>query len=236
MQGNETSERNEKLSQVPATESNANQDAHYKKLLFVDQSLEELFTQYNSQDTLLAEPYKYLRDGNPEAAKKSLRQILINPTAEIRHKLWAWQALRHLGETPPLNVRDDVRGVVFEIPTNGWVDTLAVFSDGRVRYLNGKVGIRGLIIWEDTENPQTKPLAMRVIVSAKALVGKSPVFDRHKTLSPTVAPRITVLTYRGLYSVSQSSEVQKDIESYHALTTDESILPGSPTKDCGYLR
>lgn len=195
-----------------ATENPIDYDAHYKRLLFVDQSFEELITQYNSKDSLLVEPFNHLHDGNLEAAKKSLRQLLDNPIAEIRHKLWTWKALRQLGETPPPSIADDVHGVVFEIPVDGWVDTLAAYSDGRVRYLNGKLGVNGLIMFEDTEHPHIKPLVMRVIDLAKSLVGKTPVIDQHNEESPTIEPRVSVLTHKGLYIFDRSHSNRGVIE------------------------
>jgi hypothetical protein len=131
----------EKMSQITSMERRMDQNTKYKKLLFFDQSLEELMTQYTSQDFLLSDSYQYLRNGNLAAAKSSLAKISVDPTAEIRHQLWVWKALRQLGEIPADNIRDEVRGVIFEIPINGWVDTLAAYSDGRVRYLNGKLGV-----------------------------------------------------------------------------------------------
>lgn len=189
------------------TENHIDYNAHYKRLFFVDQSIEELVIEYNSRDTLLNEPFNYLRDGNLEAAKKSLRQLLDNPTAEIRHKLWTWKALRQLGELPSSSIGDEVQGVVLEVPLDNWVDTLAVYSDGRVRYLNGKIGMNGgLIMFEDTENPHIKPLAMRVIDSAKSLVGKTPIVDKHDEENPTVEPRISVLTHKGIYIIDRDCD------------------------------
>jgi hypothetical protein len=189
-------------------ESHSFQDSQYKNLLFVDQSLEELFTQYNSSDSLLIEPFKHFCDGNLEAANRSLGQILINPVAEIRHKLWVWKALRHLGETPPADSSDKVCGIVLEIPVNNWVDTLAVYSDGRARYLNGERGVDALVVLEDIENPRTKPLVMKMIDLAQSLVGETPVVDKHREESPTFEPRISVLTYQGLYIIDRDSRNQ----------------------------
>ncbi|MBD2124747.1 hypothetical protein [Trichocoleus sp. FACHB-262] len=93
-----------------------NQDAHYKKLLFVDQSLEELVTQYNSESSLFSEPYQLWREGSLDAVIARLKQISADPTTEVRHKLWAWKALRQMGEELSASVANEVHGVVFEIP------------------------------------------------------------------------------------------------------------------------
>ena len=56
-----------------------NRDVHYKKLLFVDQSLEELVTQYNSESSLFSEPYQLWREGNLDGAIARLKQISADP-------------------------------------------------------------------------------------------------------------------------------------------------------------
>lgn len=182
--------------------NSTDQEDIYKNLLFVDQSLKELVTLYNAPYDAFTEAYEYILNGRLEEANRILRTILDQPV-EIRGKLWAWKALRGLGNSPPLDIRDEVHGVVFEIPTNNWVDTLAVYSDGRVRYLNGNVGVSGLLVWEVTENPYIQPLVIKVINSAKTVVGKVPLVEKHQVTSPTAQPRISVLTYGGIYIIDR---------------------------------
>jgi hypothetical protein len=161
------------------------QDKHYKKLLFVDQSLEELITQHNSETSLFSVPYQYWHEGKLEAAIASLKQITNTPTSEIRHKLWAWKALQQMGEALPASITDEVQGVVFEIPVESWIDTLAVYSDGRLRYMNGMKGVDGLIIWENTEHSYIRPMIIQVISAATSLVGIAPAVTRHNETNPT---------------------------------------------------
>ena len=80
-----------------------NSDA-YKNLLFVDQTLEELVTSSSSPTDTFAQAYQYARSGKTNDAKKSLRQVVSDPKTEVREKLWAWRALRKLGEKPPVSV------------------------------------------------------------------------------------------------------------------------------------
>jgi hypothetical protein len=67
-----------------------------------------------------------------QGARPLLQSVANDPTAESRPRLWAWTALRKLGERelPP-----DVLGLVIEVPMNGDFDTLAAYQDGSVRFL-----------------------------------------------------------------------------------------------------
>lgn len=209
------SQANLESSQEQTTQ-NANQATtnwdDYKNLLFVDQSLEELVNHYNAPDDLFSQAYKYVKDGKSEEAKKSLKQVLADPTAEVRAKLWAWRALRQLGEKPPSNIANEVQGVVLEVPVDNWVDTLAAYSDGRARYLNGK---GGAIVWELPEEARISSLVRSIINAAKPLVEKAPAFDKHQPTKNDVV-RISILTYGGIHIVEAK---QSDITENHTMST-----------------
>ena len=81
--------------------------------------------------------------GKVEEAKKDLRQLLTNP--ETRIQLWAWRALRELGEKPDPKTGDQVQGVVCELSNEAGVGTLAVYADGRARWLGGQGAVT---VWE----------------------------------------------------------------------------------------
>ena len=166
----------------------------YKNLLFVDQRLEELTTRHNVATDPFAKAYQHVKEGKTDDAKKSLRQILSDPVAEVREKLWAWRALRELGEKPPASVANEVQGVVMEVPVDDWIDTLAAYSDGRARYLNPK---GGLIVWEAMEENRLSALAKSFINAAKPLVERAPISDKHKPAKDGVI-RVSILTYAGI--------------------------------------
>lgn len=168
----------------------------YKSLLYVDQTLEELAAIRNpdAPPDGLGSAREHVRAGRPEEAKKALRKVLTDPDAEIRQKLIAWKALRDLGERPPPESRDEVRGVVLEVPVDGWTDTLAAYSDGRARYVNG---MRGAIIWEVTDHWRIGPLVANLLRAAGPLAKKSRAVERH--LPPAAGVfRATALTFGGL--------------------------------------
>ena len=168
----------------------------YRDLLFVDQSLDELVNKY-SPDNLFVQAFKNIRDDKSEEAKGTLKQILADPTAEVRTRILVWKALRQLGEPPPANISDEVHGVVLEVPVDNWIDTLAAYLDGRARYLNGK---RGPIIWEAPEDPRMRPLVIEVVKSARSLVANTPAVEKHLPPKQSVI-RVSILTYGGIHTL-----------------------------------
>ena len=65
----------------------------YRKLLFVDQSLEEMVEHYGADDDAFRRAYEHLKARRPEEAKKVLKKILADPAEELRFRLWVWNAL-----------------------------------------------------------------------------------------------------------------------------------------------
>lgn len=175
-----------------------NKFAEYKAILFVDQSFEDTILSENAPSDLYSQAYKEYKAGKPEEAKKRLRQILIDPQAEVRGRLWAWRALRQLGEKPPADIANEVQGVVLEVPVDNTVDTLAAYSDGRVRYVNGKGA--GVVVWETPHHPRIDPLVKQVMKDAQPVVAKTPAFDVHKPEQNDVI-RVSILTYGGIHIV-----------------------------------
>lgn len=170
----------------------------YKAILFVDQSFDDTVFGEHPPNDLYAQAYKEYKAGKPEDAKKILKQLLADPAAEVRIRLWTWRALRQLGEKPPANIANEVQGVVIEVPVNNTVDTLAAYSDGRVRYVNGSGA--GIIVWETPDHERIGPLVKQVIKDAQPVVGKTPTFDSHKPENKGVI-RVSILTYGGIHIV-----------------------------------
>jgi hypothetical protein len=202
-------------SQASSETQNASQATNwddYKNLLFVDQTLEEMVKLYKVPDNPFVQAYNYVNGGKPEGAKKILKQVLADPTSEVRTRLWVWNALRQLGEKPPPNIASEVQGVVMEVPVDNWVDTLAAYSDGRARYLNGK---GGAIVWEVPEETRISSLVNSFINAAKPLVEKAPVHNKHQPTKNNVV-RISILTYGGTHIIEAK---QSDITERHILSS-----------------
>lgn len=183
----------------------------YRELLFVDQTLEEIIAvrDPNAAPDDLDSALGHIREGRKEEAKKLLRKVLTDQNAEIRQKLWTWKALRALGEKPPPGSADEVHGVVLEVPVDGWSDTLGAYSDGRVRYVNGK---QGVLIWEVPDDEHIGPLVKSLLDAARPLVKKSRLLEKHLPPAEGVY-RVTVLTFGGLRVVEGSvAAVERDRE------------------------
>lgn len=132
--------------------------------LFADQSLEELLKvaefQPNSQLHVARsrmwegrvleaanaaqgapEPWASLIVGSARTqmgqdGRRYFKTIAEDAEAESRARLWAWTALRSQGEIPSAVFTHEILGVVVEVPIDDdGLDVLAVYADGRQRYL-----------------------------------------------------------------------------------------------------
>jgi hypothetical protein len=202
----------------------------YKELLFVDQPLDDLVNKNNFTSAppdawqhLFVLALAHVREGQTEEAKRDLKKILAYPEAETRLRLWAWRALRQLGEQPPSNISREVQGVVFEIPINNqWIDTLAAYADGRARYINGSG--QPVIVWEYPEEPYFNSLISEVIKSAKPLVEQTPALEEHLPTKQGVI-RVSILTYGGIHvAEAKWSDITKEHEMSQVVNAGNQLL------------
>jgi hypothetical protein len=161
-----------------------------------------------------------VRAGKVEEAKKDLRQLLTNP--ETRIQLWAWRALRELGEKPDPNTSDRVQGVVCELSNEAGVGTLAVYADGRARWLGGQGAVT---VWEAPgRNAEIDQGIRKLLGAATPLVRSAPARDQH--LASALAKdrfRVSVLTFGGVHVVEAFGP---DIDEAHALAP--ALLASTP--------
>jgi hypothetical protein len=181
----------------------------YRSLLYADQSLADLQTTLKGTPqgpddwlALFRDAYSASQNNDKAGAEADLKRILNASNVETRIQLWAWNALRDLGQTPDPSEANTVQGLVLEIPSSGAVDTMAVYQDGRARYFNGKFGLQGGIIWEAPgKNPQIDSLVAAVLKSAEDYQSLSPkLISKHQPIT-YYNFRITVLTFSGMYVI-----------------------------------
>src|SRR3954465_16020211 len=67
------------------------------------------------------------------ASRETLEKIAIDPAAESRVRMLAFNRLRAMNVPTPAR---QLLGTIIEFPQEGGLDTLAAFADGRVRYIN----------------------------------------------------------------------------------------------------
>lgn len=172
----------------------------YKELLFVDQSLEELAVDNRFPDDRMAEAFALVNSNQLDAAKRKLYEVAGDSNVEVRVRLWAGRALRDLDEPPPADIGAAIQGVVSEVPTGQWTDTLAAYADGRVRYLNGN---GGAIVWEMTEDSPINGLALGVIFAAAPVVEHATLHEKHLPSNDNVL-RDSILTFNGVYVIEDN--------------------------------
>jgi hypothetical protein len=198
-----------------------------KELLFADDPLEKSAELGRGEKPPAESPFRgfaaaqsLVRAGKVEEAKKELRPLLTNP--ETRIQLWAWRALRELGEKPDPQTGDPVRGVVCELSNEAGVGTLAVYADGRARWLGGQGAVT---VWEAPGQDAGIDQGIRKLLGAGApLVRSAPARDQH--LESTLAKdhfRVSVLTYGGVHVVEAFGP---DIDEAHALAP--ALLASTP--------
>jgi hypothetical protein len=193
----------------------------FKNLLFADQTLEELTSCFKLEKVPAEEdiPHYFAlaldntRKSKWEEAKKNLKYVLNIPKTETRWRLWAWKALRQLGENPAPKEGSEVRGVVIEFPIQSGYDTLAVYSDGSLCYINytGKIAI-----WDVSEDSRFDSQIKNILESANSFLSrKTSVLEKHKAVK-TGFVQISILTFGGIYQV----EARKDeIDEKHPFDT-----------------
>jgi len=136
-----------------------------------------------------------IRSGQP--AQRPLLTIAEDAWKESRPRLWAWTALRKLGEKPSAVHAGEVLGVVVEVPVDGKLDVLAAYADGSARYL----GTANQLIAKETGG-KVDPLVAAVIGESYPLLSTPPAArDLEAPPPPPDQVRFTALSPNGLHSV-----------------------------------
>jgi hypothetical protein len=192
----------------PEPTLDAKTTADLKNLLFADQTLEELLNMSeplespppNDPYVLFASSAKASSNNNADEAQDHLKQILALPDPETRIQLWAWKALRKLGQQPPPEVADRVQGVVCELHNEAGVGTLAAYADGRARWFGGQGNV---ILYEQPGgDAEISGLIRKILKAAEPLAKAAPLSDKHQTSEPEMEHfRVTILTFKGLHVV-----------------------------------
>jgi hypothetical protein len=181
-----------------------------KNLLFADEPLEKHLEGVGRGGGVRAdeEPWRsfalalsHSKQGRAGEAKKVLRGVLSMPVAEeTRVSLWAWTALRALGERPPPGVADEVQGVICELHNEAGVGTLAAYADGRARWLPGSGA--GFVWDAPGADKELDALSADLLKAAEPLVKRAPAAEKRKPTEVEMEHcRVTVLTFGGLHVI-----------------------------------
>lgn len=156
-------------------------------LLFCDEP--SLFNKANDGKSARWEEALFL---NPN--EKSVREVAENSEEESRIRVLAYNWLRE--NKKPLT-KAILLGVIVEVPLEGGLDTLAAYSDGRVRYINqtGKLTVVELGGSADIEK-----LAKELVDVSLAVVEKIGPWENDRLPPPAKGNiRMTFLVSDGLY-------------------------------------
>ena len=180
----------------------------FRALFFADQTLQQISE--NAKPTgpagpndpwpLFASALAASRQGNVDQAKNDLKKILDIPDGESRVQLWAWRALRDLGEKPPAEIADQIQGVVCELHNEAGVGTIAAYVDGRARWHGGQ---DKMTVWDAAGTDAAIDRQIYdLLKAAEPLVNGAPLSNEHKTPEPAAEHfRVSILTFGGIRTV-----------------------------------
>lgn len=180
----------------------------FKALFFADQSLQQVSEMAkptgpagpNDPWPLFAAALAASRQGNVDQAKNDLKKILDIPDGESRVQLWAWRALRDLGEKPPAEIADQIQGVVCELHNEAGVGTIAAYVDGRARWHGGP---DKMTVWDAAGTDAAIDRQIYdLLKAAEPLVNGAPLSNDHKTPEPAAEHfRVSILTFGGIRTI-----------------------------------
>src|ERR1044072_2394548 len=188
--------------------ANSSATSDFKALFFADQSLQQVTDMAKPAApagpsdpwSLFASALAASRQNNTDQAKNDLKKILDIPDGESRVQLWAWRALRDLGEKPPADIGDQIQGVVCELHNEAGVGTIAAYVDGGARWHGGQDTI---IVWDATGTDAAIDRNIYdLLQAAEPLVTEAPLSNEHKTPEPAADHfRVSILTFGGIRTV-----------------------------------
>ena len=129
----------------------------------------------------------------PDTDPATLRAISGKESAESRLRVLAFNRLRAMGEkvTPGI-----LLGTIVEVPLDGGLDTLAVFTDQRIRYINqtGKMAVF------EAPLPAMKVAIAALMAASKTVVSRIGPWDKPRLPPPPKGSvRLSFLVSDGLY-------------------------------------
>ena len=197
------------VNSTPATaNASPSSSSDFKSLFFADQSLQQVSelakpsvpAAQHDPWSLFASALAASRQGNAAQAKADLKKILDIPEGESRVQLWAWKALRDLGEKPPADIADEIQGVVCELHNDAGVGTIAAYVDGRARWQGGQ---DKKIVWDAAStDAEIDRLIYDLLKASQPLITRGSLSEVHKTPEPAAEYfRVSILTFGGIRTV-----------------------------------
>lgn len=137
-------------------------------------------------------PWDVLFSSDPNATE--LIKIASAQTQESRVRMLAFNRLRDMNESVP---KKGLLGVIIEVGMKDGLDTLAVFSDGGIRYINYT---GNMAVFEGGAPPQIKDKAKTVLDASHKIVNAIGPWEKKRLPPPKEGMiRMTFLVSDGLY-------------------------------------
>lgn len=130
----------------------------------------------------------FARQVDPHA----VRSLANDAAQDPRVRCLAMNCLRQQGHEVPAR---QMFGVVLEVPMDGGLDALAVYTDGSVRYLNHRAAptlVEGPL-------PVLQPVVQRLLQASQGIVDKIGPSDAARQPAPARNVRLNFLVSDGLY-------------------------------------
>jgi hypothetical protein len=137
-------------------------------------------------------PWHAVLFGNP-LDLKAVRTLAEDATTESRARSLAYALLRKNKQPVPAKV---LLGVVLEVPMREGLDTVAVFADAGVRYINHT----GKVTMVEGETATLGPIVIRLLAAAQAVVARTAPWDQPRKAPPANGSvRLSFLVSDGMY-------------------------------------
>jgi hypothetical protein len=130
---------------------------------------------------------RFFLAGDNAAGIQALERTWQDRSAEPRVRLWAANLLQSRGIAVFGPGSDAVLGVVFQVPVDGGIDTVAAYEDGTFRYYNA---IRGAVMVEPGAEATVNADAKELVRLASGLLPQAPALDRPTISALTPAKAI----------------------------------------------
>lgn len=148
---------------------------------------------------LFGKAAEHVRAHDRTLAVEELKHLLDKAKLDTRGRLIAWNCLRALGQQPDPASKDQVQGIVIEVPDPDGPDVLAAYADGSVRYLSPD---NKVTTWDGQPGPVTDRVA-QMIGDAQKVVATVPLTETRPALKTKV--RLTLLTFNGMRSTEEDA-------------------------------
>ncbi len=159
--------------------------------------------------------------GRTDEAIQTLDSLASTPDTDSRTQLWAWLALRTLGQQVDPNTIYRVLGVIIQVHNSerNRIESIIAYLDGRVRHVSADGQI---VVWDRTEG-DISDMARNVVYTAQAIARDFPSEQQRGTVKEG-AIRISLLTVGGVRALEDNESRIKNSIIFSVFTAGTDLL------------